>query len=195
MHIAVAGIGTMGSALAERLVRHEHRVGVWNRTPGRAEALREHGATVASSPDELADGADAVFLCLSDDAATLDVAAPGNRPRPAWSNTVVVNTGTVSPETTSALRGHYADRFVAAPILGGPAALRSGEATLIVGGPTRARGALDPIWSLFAGPMDAGEIPERAAVVKLMHNHLLLAGLAVVAETVRIGRGAGVADE
>jgi 3-hydroxyisobutyrate dehydrogenase-like beta-hydroxyacid dehydrogenase len=195
MRIAVAGIGTMGRALVERLVRGGHRVGVWNRTPERAEALREHGATVASSPDELADGADAIFLCLADDAATLDVAAPGEHPRPAWSGAVVVNTGTVAPETMSVLRGHYADGFVAAPILGGPAALRSGDATLIVGGPGRARTALDPIWDLFAGPMDAGESPERAAVVKLMHNHLLLTGLAVVAETVRIGRGAGIADE
>jgi 3-hydroxyisobutyrate dehydrogenase-like beta-hydroxyacid dehydrogenase len=195
MHIAVAGIGTMGSALVERLVRNEHQVGVWNRTPDRARALREHGATVASSPDELADGADAIFLCLADDDATLDVAAPGDRPRPAWSDAVVVNTGTVSPETMSVLRGHYADRFVGAPIMGGPAALRSGDATFIVGGPAPARAALDPIWDLFAGPMDAGESPERAAAIKLLHNHLLLTGLAVVSETVRIGRGAGVQDE
>lgn len=195
MHIAVAGIGTMGSALVERLLRRGHQVGVWNRTPGRARALREHGATVASSPDELADGAEAVFLCLADDAATLAVAAPNNHPRPAWSGALVVNTGTVSPETMSALRGLYVDRFVGAPILGGPAALRSGDATFIVGGQPWARAALDPIWGLFAGPMDVGDSPERAAAVKLLHNHLLLAGLAVVSETVRIGRGAGIEDQ
>lgn len=195
MRIAVAGIGAMGRALAERLMASGHQVSVWNRTPDRAAALRQHGARAVSSPDELAEGADAVFLCLADDAATLGVAAPDGRPRPAWSGTVAVNTGTVSPETTSALRGHYGDRFIAAPILGAPAAVRSGDATFIVGGPVTPRAALESIWGLFAGPIDAGESQERAAVLKLVHNQMLLAGLAVVAESVRIGRGAGIPDD
>lgn len=39
-----------------------------------------------------------------------------------------------------------------------------------------------------------GTAPERAAVVKLLSNQLLLAGVAVAAETVRLGRAAGVED-
>lgn len=40
----------------------------------------------------------------------------------------------------------------------------------------------------------AGQEPERAAVVKLLSNQMLLAGLGVVAETVRLGRAAGIED-
>lgn len=196
MHVAVAGTGNMGSALAERLLENGHRVSVWNRTPGRAAPLERHGARVAPSvDDDLALGADALFLCLADDRSTLALATPEDRPRAAWSDLIVVNTGTVSPETTSRLRDGYGERFIAAPIVGAPAAVRAGTASVILGGPDAARGALAPVWEVFDHAMDAGPDPAQASTLKLLHNHLLLTGMAVVAETVRIGRGAGVADD
>lgn len=195
MHVAIAGTGNMGSALAERLLENGHRLSVWNRTPGRAAPLERRGARVAQSPDDLAREADAVFLSLADDRTTLAVATPDGHPRDAWSDLVVVNTGTVSPETTSLLRDRFGERFIAAPIIGAPASVSAGTAGVILGGPDAARETLQSVWGAFDNVMDAGLDPAEASKLKLLHNHLLLAGLAVVAETVRIGRGAGVADD
>jgi 3-hydroxyisobutyrate dehydrogenase-like beta-hydroxyacid dehydrogenase len=192
MRVAVIGLGKMGCALSERLLDAGHAVSVWNRTPGRAATLLARGAAELGSPDDLEAQTDAVFLCLADDRGVLDLAAPGGGARASWSRTLVANTSTVSPETLAALHRAYGDRSVAAPILGAPQAVTSGEATFIIGGAAPARAALSPVWQLFAGPIDVGDEPARAAVIKLLNNQLLLTGLAVVAETVRVGRMAGV---
>jgi 3-hydroxyisobutyrate dehydrogenase-like beta-hydroxyacid dehydrogenase len=194
MRIAIIGLGRMGRALADRLLEEGHQVSVWNRTAGRAGALQERGAQVMASADDVGNECDAVFLCLADDQSTLDVAAPKAEAQASWAQTLVVNTGTVAPDVITALAHAYGERFVDAQILGAPQALRSGAATFIVGGPASAREALLPVWKGFAGALDVGERPETAAVIKLLHNQMLLVELAVIAETVRAGRAAGVDD-
>ena len=61
MKVAVIGLGRMGHALAERLLKEGHQVNVWNRTPGRAGALQEQGAQVMGSADDIGDECDAAF--------------------------------------------------------------------------------------------------------------------------------------
>ena len=138
MRIAVIGLGRMGHALSDRLLDKGHEVSVWNRTPGWATELHERGAQVMGSLDDAGVKGDAVFLCLADDQSTLDVAAPHGEARPAWAQTLVVNTGTVAPEVITALAHTYGERFVNAHIIAAPQALRSGAATFIVGGPQSA---------------------------------------------------------
>jgi 3-hydroxyisobutyrate dehydrogenase-like beta-hydroxyacid dehydrogenase len=194
MRIAVIGLGRMGHALAERLLQEGHQVSVWNRTAGRAGALQEHRAQVMGSADDIGGECDAAFLCLADDQSTLDVAVPQGEARASWAQTLVVNTGTVAPDVVAALAHAYGERFVDAPILGAPQALRSGAAKFIVGGPASGRAALLPLWKAFAGALDVGEDPQTAAVIKLLHNQMLLVQLAVIAETLRAGRTAGIDD-
>ena len=194
MKVAVIGLGRMGCALAERLLEEGHQVSVWNRTPGRGGALREQGAQVMGSADDLGDECDAVFLCLADDQSTLDVAAPKGQARASWARTLVVNTGTVAPDVITALAHAYGERFVNAQIIAAPEALRSGAAKFIVGGPESGRATLLPLWKAFAGALDVGERPQTAAIIKLLHNQMLLVQLAVIAETLRAGRAAGIDD-
>jgi 3-hydroxyisobutyrate dehydrogenase-like beta-hydroxyacid dehydrogenase len=184
----------MGRAFADRLLDESHEVSVWNRTPGRTDALRERGARVIGSVDDVGDAVDVVFLFLADDQSTLEVAAPNGQARASWAHSVVVNTGTVALEVITALAKVYGDRFVNAQILGAPQAVRSGVASFVVGGPTSARAALVPVWTAFAGALDVGDCPERAAIIKLLNNQMLLVQLAVIAETVRAGRAAGIDD-
>ena len=154
MQVAVIGLGRMGRALTERLLENGHQVSVWNRTSGRAGALQEQGAQVMCSADDIGEGQDAVFLCLADDQSTLDVAAPKGQARTSWEQTLVVNTGTVSPDVLTALGHVYGERFVDAQIIGAPQALRSGAAKFIVGGPASGRATLLPLWKAFAGALD-----------------------------------------
>jgi 3-hydroxyisobutyrate dehydrogenase-like beta-hydroxyacid dehydrogenase len=194
MRIAIVGLGRMGRALADRSLEEGHEVSVWNRTPGRAGALQERGARVMASQDDVGDECDGVFLCLADDQSTLDLAVPNGAARTAWAQTLVVNTGTVALDVITALAQAYGDGFVNAPILGAPQAVRSGAARFVVAGPPSARAALAPVWTAFAGALDVGDRPETAAIIKLLNNQMLLVQLAVIAETVRAGRAAGIDD-
>jgi 3-hydroxyisobutyrate dehydrogenase-like beta-hydroxyacid dehydrogenase len=194
MRVAIVGLGRMGRAFADRVLDDGHEVSVWNRTPGRADALQKRGARIMGSADDVGDDVDVVFLFLADDQSTLDVAAPNGEARASWAQTLVVNTGTVAIEVITALAKAYGDRLVNAQILGAPQAVRSGVASFVVGGPASARAALVPVWTGFAGALDVGDRPETAAIIKLLNNQMLLVQLAVIAETVRAGRAAGIDD-
>jgi 3-hydroxyisobutyrate dehydrogenase-like beta-hydroxyacid dehydrogenase len=63
------GLGLMGGPMASNLVRRGFSVTVWNRTREKTQRLAEAGATVASSPRELANASRVVVTMVSDDAA------------------------------------------------------------------------------------------------------------------------------
>jgi 3-hydroxyisobutyrate dehydrogenase-like beta-hydroxyacid dehydrogenase len=87
MRIGIVGLGRMGRAFADRLLDDGHEVSVWNRTPGRADALQERGARVMGSADDVGDEVDVAFLFLADDQSTLDVAAPNGEACMSWAHT------------------------------------------------------------------------------------------------------------
>ncbi len=68
-HVGVAGLGRMGTVLAERLLDAGHEVVVWNRSPGPVAALVAAGARGVGSPAELVRAADVVVDLVFDDAA------------------------------------------------------------------------------------------------------------------------------
>src|SRR6202023_3299498 len=62
MRVAFLGLGIMGHAMATNLVKAGTDETVWNRTPG---TLVE-GAGVAPTPAAAAQGAEVVWMCVSD---------------------------------------------------------------------------------------------------------------------------------
>jgi len=77
MQIGFVGLGAMGAAMARNLLASGHDVCVYNRSPARAEPLRDAGATVAASPAAAVQWADVVFTMVSDDAALASVMTAG----------------------------------------------------------------------------------------------------------------------
>ena len=59
----------MGEAMATNLVKAGHEVTVWNRTPGKLV----DGAGVAPNPAAAAQGAEVVWMCVSDTDAVHEV--------------------------------------------------------------------------------------------------------------------------
>lgn len=73
LHLAVLGLGLMGTPMARRLLQAGHRVVVWNRSQDKADALRADGAEVAKHPSAAVAGAQAVITMLTDGDAVADV--------------------------------------------------------------------------------------------------------------------------
>ena len=69
MNVGVAGLGRMGTAIAQRLKEVGHEVLVWNRSPEKVKPLVEAGMRAASTPAELAREAEAVITIVTDAAA------------------------------------------------------------------------------------------------------------------------------
>ena len=62
MRVGFLGLGIMGHAMATNLVKAGHELTVWNRTPGKLV----EGAGMAPTPAAAAQGAEVVWLCVSD---------------------------------------------------------------------------------------------------------------------------------
>jgi len=62
MRVAFLGMGIMGRSMAANLVKAEHEVTIWNRTPGKDL----DGARTASTPADAARGVEVVWMCVSD---------------------------------------------------------------------------------------------------------------------------------
>ena len=71
--LAVLGLGSMGSALARCLLGAGYEVNVWNRTPGKAEALANAGAQVCASADDAVGPSDLAIICIKSHKETVEL--------------------------------------------------------------------------------------------------------------------------
>src|SRR5213080_37742 len=69
MKTTFIGLGNMGLPMARNLHQAGHALVVYNRTPARAQMLKQLGATVADGPAAAARGAEVLITMLGDDDA------------------------------------------------------------------------------------------------------------------------------
>ena len=73
MRLGYIGLGTMGAAMAENLIRAGYAMTVWNRTLSKAQRFVALGAKLAESPADVARHSDLVFVNVSDTPDVLEV--------------------------------------------------------------------------------------------------------------------------
>jgi 3-hydroxyisobutyrate dehydrogenase len=138
MKIGIAGLGKMGSAIAERLIECGHELVVWNRSPEKTAPLAARGATAAKSAAELAGQAEAIVTILFDAEAIDGVyRTPGGILAADLSGRLVLDMSTVRPETSIALATDVRGRsgaFVECPVGGSTGPARQGKLLGMVGG-------------------------------------------------------------
>jgi 3-hydroxyisobutyrate dehydrogenase-like beta-hydroxyacid dehydrogenase len=164
----------MGAALAARVGRAGENLTVWNRTRAKAEPLREYGARVARSLDELA-RCDVVFTTVAADPDLVEVvgvllAQQGRAPR------YLVDCSTVTAETSGMVRAYCAERytrFLAAGVSGNAKAAEAGNLSVVVSGAEEAYTEMAPLLALLGRSVTYVGTGEAARLVKLCHNLLL----------------------
>ncbi|MCE2998471.1 MAG: NAD(P)-dependent oxidoreductase [Betaproteobacteria bacterium] len=196
MNIGIVGIGRMGAAIAERLLKHGDKVTVWNRTRAKAEALQAAGATVADTPAQLARSCDLVLSILTD-AAAITTAFEGRDGvlSADLGGKLFVEMSTVRPETERALAAQLQARGAAlidCPVGGTTGPAREGKLLGFVGGEAanleRARPVLEILCRRIehAGPVGAG------ASLKLAINLPLLVYWQAVGEALALCEPLGI---
>jgi len=196
MRVGFVGLGAMGSAMAGVLLKAGHEVIAWNRTPARAQALRERGASVAGSPAEAA-RAGVVLSMVADDGAILEVAEGKDGIRAGLpSGGVHVSMSTLAPATVGGLvRMHReADQeFVAAPVFGRPEAAAAAKLFVACAGRPEALERVRPLLETMGQrTFNLGEDPEHAALVKLAGNFMISAAIEALGEALALVGKAGV---
>jgi 3-hydroxyisobutyrate dehydrogenase len=197
MRIAILGMGNMGRAFAARAIETGHQTTVWNRTPGRIDALVASGAIEVSNATAAVARADAVLVVLADDDAVLDVCLGDDGVLASLeSNSVFANISTVSPGTARRLADLGPEgRVLDAPVMGSPQMIAGGSGRFLIGGPAQAIAAIDPLWNdLGSGYTHCGSVG-TGATMKILANSLLITGVASLAEAIATAKRLRIPDE
>lgn len=193
------GTGRMGHAMVARLLDADQDVHLWNRTRAKAEDLAPLGATVVDTVAELADR-DVVFTMVSADDDLIAVTlGPGGLLNQPSAPRYLVDSSTVSAETSERVREAAAARgttLLAAPVSGNAKVVASGRLSIAVSGPRSAFDAVEPLLNLIGQSVTYVGEADMARLVKLAHNVFLgvvtqsLAEILVLAEKGGVSRAA-----
>lgn len=178
MKIGIAGIGKMGAAIATRLAGLGHEVTVWNRTAAKAQALTAIGAKVATTPRELASGAEVVISILTN-AEAIDATYDGEDGLLAADikGKLFIEMSTVRPVTEQALAAKIKARNAAlidCPVGGTVGPARDGKLFGFAGGDAadvaRAKPLLDQLCRRVehVGPIGSGASMKLAINLPLL---------------------------
>ena len=187
------GLGTMGAAMAGRLLEQGHAVTVWNRSAEPVDALVAAGATRAATAAE-ALAAPVSFSMLANDEAADAVltaeafAGAGGR--------IHVNTASVSADAADRLAAVAASAgvgYLSSPVLGRATVAAAGQLNVMVAGDPAAIDAVEPFLSdLGKRVWRFGDTPRMANVVKAAANYDIIHAIQALGESIALVEGHGV---
>lgn|SRR5208337_1292981 len=193
MKVGFAGLGHLGSAIAQHLIAEHMELTVWNRTTEKAAGL---GVPVANSPRELMDGSDIIIMNLFDsDAVDVVMNGPDGLLSGDCRETIIIDTTTNHFERVLAFheqaRGHGA-RYLECPVLGSIVPASAGKLTVVVSGEKTSFDEAKPVLSKIGSTLYYLGEPALATKMKLINNLVLGSFMATCAEAVALGEAAGV---
>ncbi|MGC0423456.1 NAD(P)-dependent oxidoreductase [Embleya sp. AB8] len=165
--VTVLGLGAMGRAIADAIHRGGHPTTVWNRTPGRADALVAKGLDLAPSPAAAVAAAPVVVVCLLDDASVRDtLGALGDE----LAGRLVVNVTTVTPKQareTAAWAAEQGIEYLDGAIMAVPEMIGLPVASILYSGSESAFTTHRGLLELLGGARFFGTDAGRAALFDL----------------------------
>jgi 3-hydroxyisobutyrate dehydrogenase-like beta-hydroxyacid dehydrogenase len=195
MKIGFIGLGQMGTAIAERLIKAGHEVTVWNRSPRAAQALSEQGAKVAKHPADTLQG-EVLFSMLANDQAIQEVGLDAALLDKAAKGLVHANLATISPAFARALAAAHESRglgYVATPVFARPDAVAKGLMVVIAAGPNDDFAKIEPLLGeIGRRTVRIGEEPEKANLFKIAGNFMIMSAVETMGEAFALLKKGGV---
>lgn len=192
--IGFMGMGIMGQAMAQNLLRHGFPLWVYNRTAARCAILAELGARVASTPRELAEKAEVLIAMVSGPEAVYALLT-GERgcARALDASKTFVNMGTVSPAFAREFHHVLAPlgaAYIDAPVSGSKKPAEEGALVILAGGDKARIEALGPVFLAMGKVVVYCGGVGQGSMLKMAVNLLLgtmAQGLAEAASLARCG--------
>ena len=190
------GVGRMGAALVERLIRAGCDVSVYNRTRSKAEPLEALGASVVDTPADLADRDIVIsMVSSSDDLLAVIAGEDGVLSRAGRIPGLLVDCSTVSVEGAQDVRRRAeaaGSQMLAAPVSGNPKVARAGRLGIVASGPQTGFDLALPYLEVLGRSVTYVGEGEVARLVKICHNLLLGIVAAALSEITVLAERGGV---
>ena len=183
--VALIGMGLLGSALAENLLKAGFAVRGYDTAPERMRQHAKRGGHVAAGLADAARGASAVMTCLmTADIVREALLGPAGALEEAAPGVVAIDNSTIHPDASAALAAELGRRGIAmldAPVGGSSGQARRREAPVVVGGDPEVFAHCRPILDALAqrvhhvGPNGSGARAKLVINLVLGLNRLALA--------------------
>jgi 3-hydroxyisobutyrate dehydrogenase-like beta-hydroxyacid dehydrogenase len=187
------GVGRMGGPMASRLLDAGHTLVIFDTNAAVMQPLADRGATVASSPADVASKAEVVFLSLPTPPVLQAVAIDGVLQGTAVKT--MIDLSTTGPSVAKVVAKAAADKGVAwvdSPVSGGIMGATKGTLAVMVSCPKTVFEQVDPLLKVFGKTFHVGEKPGLAQIAKLANNLLAASAIVLTSEAVVMGVKAGL---
>jgi 3-hydroxyisobutyrate dehydrogenase-like beta-hydroxyacid dehydrogenase len=198
-NLGFLGLGIMGGPMAQHLIQAGHTVALWSYSPGKAEQLAKDGGVVCSTPAEVAERSDCIFLCVGDTAMSRAVILGENgllsKAKPG---AIIVDCSTISPSESRQIGCELAKHrieFLDAPCTGSKAGAEKGQLTFMVGGDREIFESVRPYLEAMGTQMYYCGLAGMGLHAKLSQNMILGNLLQAFNESLVLSTKAGVDPE
>jgi len=191
--IGFIGLGRMGGPMSRRLIGSGSHLVVFDSSAEAQKAVKDVGAATGSSPEDVGNSADIVFVSLPTpdivEQVVLNGVARGSRAK------IVVDLSTSGPGMAGRVsRGlePHGIAWIDAPVSGGIAGAKGGTLAVMASGPRTAFEPVEPLLKHFGKVFYVGEKAGLAQVAKLGNNLLAAAAMVISSEALVMGVKAGI---
>ncbi len=194
--IAFVGLGAMGSAMAETLIKKQFRVTGFDMRPEAVAKLCAAGGHGATSVADAAKGADALVLMVVNADQAEAVLFGGGALAALKPDATVIVMATCAPGRIVAIAERVTATgrsFIDAPVSGGVAGATGGTLTIMAAAPAAVFEHNKPLLSAMGSNLfHLGEQPGQGAAMKTVNQLLAGVHIAAAAEGLALAEQAGI---
>jgi 2-hydroxy-3-oxopropionate reductase len=191
--ISFIGIGLMGLPMAKNILKAGYSLKAFNRTQNKTETLKEFGAEIALTIDDVVKDSDVVITMLTDDSAIDEVMDSSNFLENLKSGATVIDMSSVKP-TTAVKHGNNLKskkiNYLDAPVSGGTIGAEEASLAIMVGGEQEVFDNVTYILKTMGNPTLVGPVGS-GQVSKLANQIIVGLTIGAVAEAVTLCEKAG----
>ena len=191
--IGFIGIGLMGLPMAKNILKAGYNLKVFNRTKSKAEPLKEYGAKITNTIQDLVKECDIVITMLTEDISVDDVMNSSDFLENLKSQATVIDMSSVKPSTATKHGNNLKIKninYLDAPVSGGTNGAEEASLAIMVGGDQKVfDNAFDVLKTMgnptLVGPVGSGQVSKLA--------NQIIVGLTIgaVAEAITLCEKAG----
>ncbi len=195
--IGFVGLGAMGSPMAACIANAGFHLSVFDLKPENTAPLADLGATVAASPAEVAEGADAlVLMVVNAEQAENALFGENGAAEKLGPGAAIVLMSTVGPGPVRELNRQLEQqdlRLLDAPVSGGVARAEKGDLLIMAGGPGDLFVELRPVLEAMGSTVvHCGESAGDGQSVKLVNQLLCGIHIAAAGEAIAYAEALGL---
>jgi 3-hydroxyisobutyrate dehydrogenase len=183
MAIGFIGLGNLGTAITTRLSQLGETLVVYNRN---IEKIKDLGYEIVSTPKEIFQKCDVIFLCLFDSEAVKQILLGDNGLlcEELKGKTIIDLTTNHYEDVLEfhKLVNDFGGNYLENPVFGSVAPALKGELTVVSSGKTEVFEAMKPILEKIAKEIFHLPVPSSATKMKLINNLCLGSFMATLAE-------------